>query len=173
MKTLVAALLGCQLHNIWWQRCRTCYLANYDCEYSYSHQAKMPPKKSSAAPKGNSASEDEDMTTQGKQNTELSDSLMTILQFLEKRDEVKDRCRREEEERRQEELERKEERRQKVYREEAEERERKLLALLESKEKAHQEHELRLLEKNKKLKSVPTWKETIHQLISSVGLSKS
>lgn len=56
-------------------------------------------------------------------------------------------------------MERKEERRQKVYREEAEERERKLLALLESKEKAHQEHELRLLEKNKKLKSVPTWKE--------------
>ena len=121
----------------------------------------MPPKKSSTkatAVESGSNSEGEDMA-QTRQQPELSDSLMTILQFLEKRDEGKEERRCAEEDRRREEEERKEALRQHMYREEAEERERKLLALLDSKEKAHQKHELNLLEKNKKLKSVPTWKD--------------
>ena len=120
----------------------------------------MPPKKSPTASRGNKetdfVSEVTDDESQSRQQADLSESLMTILTFLEKRDEIKERQRREEEERRQEEMERKEERRQQNYRAEADERERRLLALLESKEKAHL---VRLIEKSKKLKSIPTWKD--------------
>ena len=59
----------------------------------------MPPKKSSTkatAVESGSNSEGEDMA-QTRQQPELSDSLMTILQFLEKRDEGKEERRRAEE----------------------------------------------------------------------------
>ncbi len=102
--------------------------------------------------------------------TVLTDCLMTILEMMERKNADKEEKwheeerrkrmeEREKEERRREEEEKREERRERIYREEAKKREMRLLELLESKDKAITENQLRLFEKNKKLKSVPTWKE--------------
>ena len=62
-----------------------------------------------------------------------------------------------EEWKREEEEEKREERSKCIYLEEAEKQEMRLLEHLESKDKANIENQLRQFEKNKKLKSVPTW----------------
>ena len=66
---------------------------------------------------------------------------------------------REKEERRREDEEKREGRCERIYWEEAKKREMRLLELLESKDKANTENQLYLYEKNKKLKSGPTWKD--------------
>ena len=104
-----------------------------------------------------------------RHQTALTDSLMTILEMMERKNSDKEekwheeeRCRRveehEKEEQRREE-EKREERREWIYREKAEKREMRLQELLESRDKANVENQLRLFEKNMKLRSVPTWKD--------------
>ena len=116
--------------------------------------------------------------------TVLTDCLMTILEMMERKNADKEEKwheeerrrrmeEREKEERRREEEEKREERCERIYRQEAGKREMRLLELLESKDKANTENQLRLFAKNKKLKSVPTWKDHDHQRITCVGLSRS
>ena len=117
------------------------------------------------------ASEEEDMEhfPITRYQTALTDSLMTILEMLEKKNADKEEIWHEEEQRRRVEEREKEDRRreeekreekcERIYREEAEKREMRLLELLEFKDKANEEIQLRPFEKNKNLKSGPTWKD--------------
>ena len=92
--------------------------------------------------------------------TNMTKDLMTILEFMEKKEICKEEKRLTEEQRRREEDQRKEELRERKYQEDADRQEKRLLELLDSKEKIHYEHQRRMLEKNKNLKAIPTWKDS-------------
>ena len=92
--------------------------------------------------------------------TNMTKDLMTILEFMEKKEISKEEKRLTEEQRRREEDQRKEELRERRYQEDADRREKRLLELLDSKEKIHYKHQRRMLEKKKNLKAIPTWKDS-------------